>query len=258
MFDIHVFFRHIFKDSSVSILGSGTYGTAYLLPYKDGKAVLKVSPVCERKVVKEEYSILQGLDGAGGAPRVYGHALGENPKILMEYCGKETLGSALAHGKYGNITGLSLLLQVGRRLEEVHEKGIVHNDLKTNNIVVSDEIDEFTRLPQVSIIDYGMASKVYSLRKFSGTQNKYPWMAPELFKKGGISSHPSSDMYSYCYALLNAMNTLNLRWKLEVQYPKLLRLCRQGLHPVPMYRTKLALLLPVLEETLQKLTVKPS
>ncbi|KAG7154127.1 Raf serine/threonine-protein kinase-like 2 [Homarus americanus] len=82
------------------------------------------------------------------------------------------------------------LIKIAEALSQIHDKNIIHNDLKTNNVTVTLQEDQ----PTVHIIDFGKA-------KIRGTfkHNKHPfrryWEAPE-FTDGDFTS-PESDTYSF-------------------------------------------------------------
>ena len=55
-------------------------------------------------------------------------------------------------------TALMLCMKICRGLKEIHKAGIIHKDLKPDNIMVSNEIDD-DGLPVIKIIDFGISEK---------------------------------------------------------------------------------------------------
>lgn len=102
----------------------------------------------------------------------------------------------------GNIAGYDLLelgLQTGEKLQEIHNKGLIHNDFKSDNILVSGTPEK----PKISIIDLGLACLEGGNLGLEGNQEQYPWMAPEVNKKS--PSTQASDVYSYAFLMKDIM-----------------------------------------------------
>jgi serine/threonine-protein kinase len=70
--------------------------------------------------------------------------------IVMEYVPGSTLRQALAAGPLPQDEGLRVALHLARGLAYAHERGVVHRDLKTENVLLSPE-------GQVKIADFGIA-----------------------------------------------------------------------------------------------------
>jgi serine/threonine protein kinase/TolB-like protein/tetratricopeptide (TPR) repeat protein len=78
--------------------------------------------------------------------------------ISMEYVDGETFRQKLNEPECPLHERLAYLLQVARALEKAHASGIVHCDLKPDNIIV-------TRDGQVKILDFGLAKLVEGYRR---------------------------------------------------------------------------------------------
>ncbi|XP_071528805.1 uncharacterized protein [Panulirus ornatus] len=180
---------------ALEILGSGGNGTAYLVPWKDGTAVLKVSHQSQSCAFMIEASCMAYVKGAGGVPRVY--AICQNPpSIVMSYLGRMTLQDVLIDNDPDR--GFDLLqlgLLVGEGLQKLHKKWVIHNDLKSNNVMVGGTPQD----PEVSIIDLGMACFKHCSLDLNITSGRCRWMAPEV--RCGRPSTRASDVYSYAYLL---------------------------------------------------------
>ncbi|KAG0715700.1 hypothetical protein GWK47_011357 [Chionoecetes opilio] len=135
------------------------------------------------------------LNGAGGVPRLRA-VCAAPPALLQEYVGI-TYDNFLRNCSVENF--LNSLTSICERLQEVHAKDIVHNDLKFNNITYTGTIIE----PVFHIIDLGWAchsgqvaaeqvfpDSVYSDEEededdlsdeYEGaaSDDRFPWMAPE-------------------------------------------------------------------------------
>ena len=70
--------------------------------------------------------------------------------IVMEYVPGSTLRQALADGPFSLADGLAVALPVAQGLAYAHERGVVHRDLKTENVLLSPD-------GRVKIADFGIA-----------------------------------------------------------------------------------------------------
>ncbi|MCS7181188.1 MAG: protein kinase, partial [bacterium] len=83
---------------------------------------------------------------------------------------------------------VKILIKIGKTIEYLHSKKIVHNDIKPENILISKD------LTNLKLIDFGYSEKLkfFKKSKYIGGTDKY--LAPER-KKGVVSF--KSDIYSY-------------------------------------------------------------
>jgi serine/threonine protein kinase/tetratricopeptide (TPR) repeat protein len=75
------------------------------------------------------------------------------PFIVMEYCEGETLSQRIRRGPLDSMEFLSIARQVAAGLSAAHEKGIIHRDIKSANIII-----EPTGM--VKILDFGLAKSI--------------------------------------------------------------------------------------------------
>lgn len=97
---------------------------------------------------------------------------------------------------------VSILRGILRALVNMHAQGVVHQDLKPENIVLA---GGKTRCGAVRIIDFGMShARHLPLDIHSGTRMGTPhYMAPEQFQ--GVRGDPRSDLYSAGVILFEAL-----------------------------------------------------
>jgi len=102
------------------------------------------------------------------------HDEGEKPFIAMEYIEGQSLKAKIAKNAISTEDALSLAIQVSEGLEEAHKKGIIHRDIKSTNIMVTDK-------GQAKIMDFGLAKvKGGTLLTREGTTlGTVAYMSPE-------------------------------------------------------------------------------
>jgi len=118
---------------------------------------------------------------------------GECAFIAMEYVEGRTLDSLIAKGPLSISSATEYALQIADALSHAHERGVIHGDLKTVNILVSSR-------NRVKIVDFGLARRPEengadrssaTTAVIAGTPHA---MAPELFR--GDTPDPQSDVWS--------------------------------------------------------------
>ena len=120
------------------------------------------------------------------------HEVGESeerPYIAMEFVEGETLRDKIRKKSLTAEEALTLAGQVAAGLEEAHQKGIVHRDIKSANIMI-------TAKGQAKVMDFGLAKLQggLSLTKSQTTLGTVPYMSPEQ-AHGGEFDH-RTDIWS--------------------------------------------------------------
>ena len=107
--------------------------------------------------------------------------------IVMEYCAKGSLRSILDKKIFlPPLYKIFLILSICDGLGYIHYKGIVHGDLKCDNILLSDEKkyiigNKYYPIPKLA--DFGL-SQVSPNKMAAGTPG---YIAPEVFKGSGLN-----------------------------------------------------------------------
>jgi serine/threonine protein kinase/tetratricopeptide (TPR) repeat protein len=116
--------------------------------------------------------------------------------IAMEFVDGCTLKHKLPVQKPGD--ALTYALQIGDALQEAHSKGIVHRDIKCENIMVNTK-------NQIKVMDFGLAKLRGSLKntKTSSTVGTLAYMAPEQIRGGQVDMR--SDIFSFGVVLFEML-----------------------------------------------------
>ncbi|HEY9792265.1 MAG TPA: serine/threonine-protein kinase [Candidatus Obscuribacterales bacterium] len=127
----------------------------------------------------------------------YGLVDGEQAYFVMEYVAGSSLATILDNGPLPLTRALSICVQICSALIAAHEKGILHRDIKPDNVVVSTDA---TECDTVKLLDFGMLKiiqsdmPVDSLTTTGVTVGTPGYMSPEQCLGKQLS--PASDIYS--------------------------------------------------------------
>jgi serine/threonine-protein kinase len=116
------------------------------------------------------------------------------PYIVMELLEGETLFSLLRRGNFGLVRAIPILIQMARGIARAHDLGVVHRDLKPDNVVICRRPDGSDL---AKILDFGIArTRTDTHLTHSGELFGTPqYMAPERMTRN--ESGPSVDLYSF-------------------------------------------------------------
>ena len=123
-------------------------------------------------------------------------------RLLSEFCEGGTLFDLVHNRKDVDLSWkqkVKMLLDVAKGLNYLHncKPVIVHRDLKSLNLLLSEKIEDEFDTPIMKIADFGMAKIKANVESSAMTANAgtYHWMAPEVL--GGSCYNEKVDVYSY-------------------------------------------------------------
>jgi hypothetical protein len=127
------------------------------------------------------------------------HEIGEaagNPYIVMEYVEGQTLAQRIESAPLPIQEVVEVGIQAAEALAEAHERGVVHRDIKSSNIMI-------TRRGRVKILDFGLAKPLRLLRRDGKVRltesgvllGTVSYMSPEQATGGGEITH-LADIFS--------------------------------------------------------------
>ncbi|XP_047472904.1 casein kinase I-like [Penaeus chinensis] len=186
----------------ISALGEGAFGYVDLVPYNDQKCALKIGLVKEvLPSFENEREMMEKVAGAGGAPRVLAFCP-ETPALVMTFCGGKDLIDIVEKRLFRDERDLlTIALQLTQAVQELHQKGVVHCDLKPDNVVV--EMDGEERPQTVHVIDFGLARPLGGKQRPKKTRFPKEWYCRCYYSGDELS--PKCDMpglgYTVCYLL---------------------------------------------------------
>jgi serine/threonine-protein kinase len=133
-----------------------------------------------------------------------------DPFLVMELLQGESLADVIDNGgPMREPRAVAMMLPIAAALQAAHEKGIVHRDVKPDNIfVVPLDLDEGTRLPK--IVDFGLARLEATQRRLTaeGSVLGSPgYMAPEQ-AMGERDVDAQADVWAFCVVLYELITGL--------------------------------------------------
>lgn len=190
------------------LIGKGTYGRVYLGINADNGEVLAVKQVeinsrvagQDRDRIKEmvaamdqEIDTMQHLEHPN-IVQYLGCERGEySISIYLEYISGGSIGSCLRkHGKFEESVVKSLTHQTLSGLAYLHDRGILHRDMKADNILL--DLDGTCK-----ISDFGISKKsdnIYGNDSTNSMQGSVFWMAPEVIQSQGQGYSAKVDIWS--------------------------------------------------------------
>jgi serine/threonine protein kinase len=201
--------RQLGRYEVLGKLGTGSTGSVYKGRNRDtGEVVaLKVlatevaeDPVLRRRF-EQEFLATRSLD----SPHVvrsleYGQE-GDVLYLAMEFVDGQSLWDRVtARGRLPEAEAIAVIAQIGLALHQAHQRGLIHRDVKPDNILLSDD-------GHAKLLDFGLVKDVAGdlnlteTRTALGTPN---FMAPEQFQDAKSADH-RCDVYGLATTLYMAV-----------------------------------------------------
>lgn len=184
-------------------IGEGGMGTVYAAEHVDLEKVFALK-ILRQKHKRDQASVVEGLRREARATSKLGHPnivsvtdFGETPDgrvfFVMEYLEGQSLGELLEDaGKVDQDRLVSILIQVCDGLAAAHEKGVIHRDIKPDNIFLVQNRDGSET---VKLLDFGVAVPMGSAKNkavhIAGTPY---YMSPEMIRMTHLDGR--ADLYS--------------------------------------------------------------
>jgi serine/threonine protein kinase len=195
-------------------IGYGSFGTLYLgLETKSMTDVALKVVTCQKfqGMAFDEYRIMSSLNHPN-IIKAFDLVRSERNEliIVMEYASDGDLYSKVESGQLTESLARKYFSNVIDGLEYLHNRGIVHRDIKLDNVVISCK-------DEAKICDFGSACRESDVPKYQCGSR--PYMAPEVFDLDKMETprvHRSQDVWSMGI-MLYAMLTGEFPWDAAVK-----------------------------------------
>lgn len=197
-----------FKWMKGQLIGKGTFGRVYLgMNMTTGELIavkqVEVNPKAHGQDKEKMTEMVKSLDVEIDTMKDLDHPnivsyLGSEKKdysisIFLEYIPGGSVGSCLRkHGKFEESIVSSLTRQTLSALAYLHREGVLHRDLKSDNILL--DLDGTCK-----ISDFGISKKtddIYGNDVTNSMQGSVFWMAPEVIRSQGQGYSAKVDVWS--------------------------------------------------------------
>eukprot|EP01114_Cavostelium_apophysatum_P023823 TRINITY_DN90_c0_g1_i3.p1 TRINITY_DN90_c0_g1~~TRINITY_DN90_c0_g1_i3.p1 ORF type:complete len:1113 (+),score=446.88 TRINITY_DN90_c0_g1_i3:1211-4549(+) len=194
-------------------LGKGAYGVVYkALNLYEGNTVaikqlnLKGASKETIESLEAEITLLKSLDHHN-IVRYIGHvSKGKELCIVMEYIENGSLATMVKkYGRFPEMLSKTYIRKVLTGLDYLHEQGVIHRDIKPDNILI-------TKDGEVKLADFGVSTKLNSLTVKTSDNKQQDdampagtpyYMAPEVIEFYGAK--PESDVWSLGCTLIELL-----------------------------------------------------
>jgi hypothetical protein len=183
-------------------LGQGSFGAVYRGKWFDTDVVIKIllkdTPEQRRDFVREA-DVWFALNHPNVVHLFGACHVGPRPFFVCEFAGRWTLNQYRSHSSYDDDMMSFYLHAMAAGLQSLHEHGIVHGDLKGNNILLDED-----SLPKLA--DFGLSRFVRDDDEEEsdgvGALGAYRWKAPECLS--GSRPTFASDVFSLAMCIIEA------------------------------------------------------
>ena len=193
--------KYIIEDAGKDLIGRGSFGSVY-----SGKNIntsdivaIKIEKEGEDTLLKHEAQIYAVLNGTLGVPPLRSYGRDGNYNYLVT----DKLGASLGalfdkhEGSFSLMTTINLGLRMLRCIEGIHNKGIVHRDIKPDNFLMG--LGSMSH--NLYIIDFGLSK---SFRDANGKHEEVKYdrkmLGTEKFASvavlGGVTPSRRDDLES--------------------------------------------------------------
>jgi len=191
------------------LIGKGTYGRVYLALNATAGEMIAVKQVELPKTVSDQNDIrqkqvvdalvsesdtLKDLDHPNIVQYLGFEKSEDHLSIFLEYVPGGSIGGCLRkHGKFDRDVVKSFTSQVVEGLSYLHSRGILHRDLKADNILLDP-----TGICKIS--DFGISKRSDDIydndAELTSMQGSIFWMAPEVLHNGKRGYNAKIDIWS--------------------------------------------------------------
>ncbi|MEV3984547.1 serine/threonine-protein kinase [Nonomuraea sp. NPDC049758] len=180
-------------------LGAGGQGVVYEAYDEAGRRVAvkvpRLSDTASRARLRKEAAAAQRVSSFCTARVIEVSTDVAEPYIVSEYVPGPTLRQVVAEaGPYGGDALRRLAIGVATALTAIHQVGVVHRDLKPDNIILGPDGPR--------VIDFGVAREVGPLTTTGPIMGTPNYMAPEVF--AGSEAAAAADMWAWALVVLFA------------------------------------------------------
>ena len=191
------------------VLGEGEFGVVKLATHKQNGEKVAIKIINKKKMehveifqMRREIEVMKMCQHPNIIKMIDLFETLDNYFIIMEYMDGEDLHNYMTDRKFKvpEKRAAEIAYQIGVAIQYLHSYGIVHRDIKLENIMMTDKSEH--SVPK--IVDFGLAQMIGPNEQTKDPFGSLGYVAPEVLKKEPYSH--KCDLWSYgclIYALLS-------------------------------------------------------
>ncbi|OHT07724.1 hypothetical protein TRFO_23999 [Tritrichomonas foetus] len=170
-------------------IGQGSYGVVSLQIHKKTGILVAIKSFNKqkKKILRREKEIYKLLKHPS-IVRCYGFIKSLYSSLVFEYIAKGDLRQAINEKSLTNTHKSKIILQILFGIDYMHAKGIMHRDIKCDNILLNDNYDAF-------ITDFDLARQYLTDQKTTLEIGSFCYRSPEQMNGDDVSFQ--TDLYSF-------------------------------------------------------------
>ena len=187
------------KYSYIKDLGSGGFGKVFLAKEKISNRYVAIKQLLntnksEQEDIIHEIEIVSKFENPNIVTYYHHFYEEEVLYLVMEFCSGGTLRDKILNNKVTPAEAIEWIQTLATCLRVIHKRGIVHHDIKPDNIV-------FSQNGTIKIADFGVANKDIGTRAY---------MSPEAFQWDiDCTKDPRIDIYALGVTLMELLTNQN-------------------------------------------------
>jgi serine/threonine protein kinase len=195
------------KYSFIKDLGNGGFGKVFLAQEKVSNRYVAIKQLLntnksEQEDIIHEIEIVSKFENPNIVTYYHHFYEEETLYLVMEFCSGGTLREKISNKEVTTALAIQWVQTLTTCLRVIHKKGIIHHDIKPENIL-------FSHNGTIKIADFGVANKN------SGTR---PYRSPESFSyKKDTTQDPRIDIYALGVTLMELLTAKNPFRSLSVE-----------------------------------------
>ena len=194
-------------------LGQGSFGSAYKVKNEENEDIFVIKKILlegakgnQLKEIKNEAQVLSSINSENIVKYFESFEDKESFNIVMEYCdrldlGKYIKGHKICKKSVEKQVIYHIILEICNGLKEIHNKKLIHRDLKPDNIFLTSD-------SKIKIGDFGLAKQLNQKNQYAKTQaGTILYMAPEIIN--GVKYNNKVDIWALG-CIIHELCTLNV------------------------------------------------
>lgn len=178
-------------------IGHGGYGDVYKVKYNNKLYALKIVKSNFKSNEKKALSLLKDCSN------IVHMFWGLSNAIILEFTSMGSIYDLIqVRGRLSNLEAANITRQTLQGLKVVHDRGIIHCDIKCSNILIFPN-------GEIKICDFGLCQFINgedSKRSNEGHEGSIYWLAPELVKDHTRNYDFKSDIWSLGCSVIEMIN----------------------------------------------------